>query len=454
MWYPAKQEKCPFLPYEVMTGKFWNHQWISDQAQILLTFHNNGKNCDQGMLLGSDQGVFVKRVRASAPDPTPQAKPFAKSNRTRTAYRCPLRAIVTSDYIAAQLQELRSSVLNYAEFTFNTATFNLCKHTESAYSLLRALLLSNPTLAARSLLKNSYIHARAVGPYVQIWPCAPIRHFSFGKMKICRKEISIVFTSHNRTVHGFFDPVTNIISYQESYDLVCDNTNRRLVCLEPDSFEYDPPTGILYPMAEPHDRMHILHASYRAPPSPPHSVYHEIMIYNFSTDLNYAPTNSLLQAAGTRSAVLNEDDEEFFPSTTDGAAHDVHTLIAKAQLNFSNLFHLKLGNMWQFVICCFVTADIVFRLLRLVMNYTRRRRHLQLGQSYVAAATTDAERQTRAPTPVDTPHNSPSPPPKYQEAVPMTSLEATETMESGTTPTAPSQGPARSKVGRRTQTKL
>ena len=112
-------------------------------------------DCTNGLLIESDQGILVREIMRHELKGAKRMK--VHKNAQIFASRIPTRekwSNETASYIAAQLQESHHSFSEYAELAFVTATTNLCRHSHTAYHLLRALVISNRTLVVSSLLNK------------------------------------------------------------------------------------------------------------------------------------------------------------------------------------------------------------------------------------------------------------------------------------------------------------
>lgn len=75
-------------------------------------------------------------------------------------------------------------------------------------------MVSEPTLAVRTILNTSYVHDKASASLLEVFPCYPVTEFTFSPMSPQRfSRIPINFVINNATHDGFMDLLTNVIYF-------------------------------------------------------------------------------------------------------------------------------------------------------------------------------------------------------------------------------------------------
>ena len=81
--------------------------------------------------------------------------------------------MVTSGLLASQLEAFHLQLIDEIHFAFSQSVQQVCKATFASMSLIQALLLGDPTIALRKLLKNEFIVAKSGNGFVEVYPCSP-----------------------------------------------------------------------------------------------------------------------------------------------------------------------------------------------------------------------------------------------------------------------------------------
>lgn len=81
---------------------------------------------------------------------------------------------------------------------------------------LRTSLTSHPTQMMRLILNDTYLHALAGNKVIEVWPCQPVAKNTFetlSQTEECTLEIPVGFTFRNKSLNGFLNPSTLVISH-------------------------------------------------------------------------------------------------------------------------------------------------------------------------------------------------------------------------------------------------
>ena len=368
-WSPDPRESCEFIPYKNVSGKFWQGHWLAESAQILLTFNSKTRVrvCKYGELLGSDQGVFIKDItpttggtEAMANGTISQRKFSTKRERSRRRRA----SFETPDFIAAELQKLEYSLSEYVHLAFKTAAYNLCKHTETAYGLLLALTGTNPTLAARILLKQKYVRAQMMGPFLEILPCKPVEAYSF-EPSACRSQVLITIKHHNELKRGILDPTTNIVTFRSSlkpYTGSLCHKGLTPLCINTTCHYYHAPTGRLLPAPIPKKRARAMATNYLELPEMNSSIYHALGVFNYSVLTQHVSINDLFKAGETHDIATHVDSEGFQTVSINLNSYGIQSNIRGKLISLIPGFSVNWIEWWQTLITIMVAIDMIRRL--------------------------------------------------------------------------------------------
>ena len=364
LWKPDREASCEYIPFQNVPGKLWNNQWVSDTAQILLTFHESIERnvCHYGKLRNSDQGVLIQEM-SSQGNETTQNEQSTETPKNESKVRIK-RQLETAPYIAAQFQKLRADMEDYVHLAFATAAYNLCKHTESSYLLLRSLMTTNPTLAARSLLGRKYIRAQMLGPHLEVFPCATIRNIRY-EQSHCAPYIRVIFANDKQMFKGTLDPITNIVSLRETpRKHRGERCHKELIpfCARDRCYYYVPKKGTLLPAPIPTKEVGAYATDYLNLPEMHHSVYHQLNIYNMSTLTQHITTNEITATRDVMNELLATGKDEFESFISEAnedtdISYDVSPF--KSYLSLSSLGWYV---TWQLIVCVIVTIEFMRRL--------------------------------------------------------------------------------------------
>ena len=418
IWTPNEQAQCKYIPYKNVTGRYWAKHWISEELQLLLTFNQRRtiRDCKQ-RLIKSDQGVCVKLLSPVRSNPKNRTRSRARKGRPRR--HSPL--IGTDSFEAAGRQFDAHKLYNYTKLAFSTAAANLCHHAASSFLLMKSLLISDPTLAMRILLKNDYIFARGVGRYIEARRCEPITQYTFVRNDACYKDVPIKITYSNRTIFGTMDPQTNIVDVKPKRAHTC-YLGALPICVNGSCAHYIGFSGELdhkglAPVDVPLLSTLELAAS---PPPPPHVIYHSLAIFNFSTLSAHISRNQIARSKSLEKQALAgpTSDNTFRFSTplqrTFSSMPGTLSIVSWLGINLAGLM------IWEFCVCLIVTAYLGIKLTHWLFGRSRTLIGLT-GRAYVAVTLRrDRESQNSSEHSQEAPHENPPPsaPPLPQNATP------------------------------------
>ncbi|PAA86625.1 hypothetical protein BOX15_Mlig009479g2 [Macrostomum lignano] len=124
--------------------------------------------------------------------------------------------LVSAQLLSSQLQGLQSKTLLDLKKLHTQLTTTQCKMYALNLRYSRNLYYTNPTLAARQLFADKFIYAHSIAGYIFVHQCKPLSQFQFVQPRYSRDECytrpPIQFQLHNKSVLGFLDTTTSIIS--------------------------------------------------------------------------------------------------------------------------------------------------------------------------------------------------------------------------------------------------
>ncbi|ULT85367.1 hypothetical protein L3Y34_013886 [Caenorhabditis briggsae] len=146
-WTPNPKQECKYLELRTMKGFMTKNIWVSTEKEFAISFdQNNTRLLDCGRkLVISDQGYGI-----------------ALPNRNKRSNSVDeLTNFVTSNQLAAQLLAVEEVVLETTAAWFAGNFMSWCSSFNAVAAATRAAVASNPTLAARQMLKKENIFANS-----------------------------------------------------------------------------------------------------------------------------------------------------------------------------------------------------------------------------------------------------------------------------------------------------
>uniref|UniRef100_A0A8R1DQU3 CCHC-type domain-containing protein n=1 Tax=Caenorhabditis japonica TaxID=281687 RepID=A0A8R1DQU3_CAEJA len=202
-WTPNPRQECKYLELKTMKGYMTNNIWLSKEKEFAISFDRNStKLIDCGRKLTiSDQGYGVSMA--------------TRNKRASTVDE--LTNFVPSNQLAAQLLAVEEAVLETTAAWFANNFMSWCSSFNAITAATHAATASNPTLAARQLLKKENIFARYIGSDVLSFQvCSPVPQDSFEFVpftKTCYSKPALrVRLPTNTSIVTFIDLTTRVIT--------------------------------------------------------------------------------------------------------------------------------------------------------------------------------------------------------------------------------------------------
>ena len=415
IWTPDERANCKFQPFQTAEGTYWNHHWLSEKLQLLLTFHNPKyfTDCNNTVLIKSDQGVyainFSEPTRNSTSEKTDSTMRKSQKRGKRQA----------SEYQAGMRQYDTEALANYTKNAFAIAAMNLCKYTETMFWTMQALIASNPTMAMRHYMQTHYLKARGVSHLIEVVECIPITNYTILSTRSCEKGVEIHYQYNNFYYKHLMDPSTNILltnqikttsrtCYRGSYEVCINNTCYHVAKTHSRVRNSKPPVKIS-PFAA-------LAVNTSLPPI--HTIYHDLAVYNLSEVMKRPSFNDIFKHVGLTVSSIRSNTESWEKPDGQSAGYNDHYSV-------TNLIYRYFPKLiiWQIVVATLFTLDAALRLSKFLY---RKGQYYMCGRRTVAAIlgatnqlisrTTDSQPQPSAPPPPEynTRQNIPyEPPPGY-----------------------------------------
>ena len=373
LWNVDAEENCQFMPYRNFSGKLSveenKYLWIANDIQLALSFPRDlgsvlSENCAGDEVLVSDQGLAVSDFRLAL---DPLALNHFEPDLNRTKRRGPRNytpGVVTQAFLAAQLTSLSATLTRDINFILNHAVTSICRGIVSDINVLRTIMLSQPTLAVRSLLDDSYFYARASQSIVEAFPCYPVTNYTLVPMTdVCYDRIPIKFMLDNDSHSGYMDTLTNII-HGHAREMDCTGGDIPLT-LDGKDFLMEPSTADLKEVqnVSRFDQMS-LKLSFDEEMST--TVYRNLVIYNWTELIGETKSNDYFHSVDVQREIMEEfgihlDSQQ---STDTLAAH----MVSKGMASW--LFTGKVT--WYHVVDIFCKLWIFGANLYLIIRIVRR----------------------------------------------------------------------------------
>ncbi|CAP21241.2 Protein CBR-DCT-10 [Caenorhabditis briggsae] len=202
-WTPNPKQECKYLELRTMKGFMTKNIWVSTEKEFAISFdQNNTRLLDCGRkLVISDQGYGI-----------------ALPNRNKRSNSVDeLTNFVTSNQLAAQLLAVEEVVLETTAAWFAGNFMSWCSSFNAVAAATRAAVASNPTLAARQMLKKENIFAKYIGNDVlSLQVCSPVPQDSYEFVpftKTCYSKPALrVRLPKNTSIVTFVDLTTRVIT--------------------------------------------------------------------------------------------------------------------------------------------------------------------------------------------------------------------------------------------------
>ena len=310
IWSVNLEEKCQFVHWRDELGRKWGNNWLALDGNIALTFTKTTwvKDCEGDNLGISDQGVAFKDINSTR---LKRAAYWVHELKmvTRNAASGDLpNGVVMSDQLAMQLQGLELSIEQMLRDTFVMAMHETCRAMTMVVQQLQSALIANPTLSMRQLLRRTDIHARAAGSAIEVWPCEQLEfgHYSFLPMNgTCTKEIPIQFEVQDKTLQGFLDPTTNIISHSGA-PVDCNMEDEIPLCFESHFYLYTHETGKLERADGKFTPMKLQQPNLTQALLWKPTIFHQLIMYNITDFQSHISMNDLMADLHIQGRILQQ----------------------------------------------------------------------------------------------------------------------------------------------------
>lgn len=377
VWQAFKQQSCKFTPAKVMNGTFMGNAWTAESHELALSISypymkvydcgNEYVKTDQGYVPEVSQALPLLKL----PKEVPKRK-FKKLNEGEFAIRNRRhkRKSLSEEQLAAQLTALSMQVSQSINFAFRHNFYIICSHLDYMARLLHFSVASNPTLATRSLLNITNIHARySTANVLEVFPCAPIAPFSFKVRKVvqptCYEFIPVSVTYHGVEREAFLDSLTMIVS-QHSRIAPCDLVEEIPVLLDGDFYVAKQLTGDLVKvnstafkfLSTENTRIEAISRMFIDVSS---KIFHNLLISNYSEEFNSIHLEATLTAMQSQ-VILDEVNTWSARPNTSFTTYKLPQFTLYGGLHALFLRLTEPWNIWVSIVCLVITIQIVFRL--------------------------------------------------------------------------------------------
>ncbi|KAI1704108.1 hypothetical protein DdX_14471 [Ditylenchus destructor] len=377
VWYTDLTQSCPFQYMGTFNGTRFGEIWTGEREDLVISISNSTKielkNCFG--LIKTEQGLAIRKDQW---ENSGKPKIFKRSAQAGSTYADV--GIVTSPQLASQLSFVSHNLTQAMIDSFIRTLDTNCDSLNQIYKLTVVSALVNPTLLAREILSEFYVHARMVtSKIMQIWPCVEVELSEYeligtGLNNQCFEQVPITLKTLSGKQNAFLDPINMIIS-EESRPAPCE-THRVLIIQLPDSLiEFDQITGT---------RKVVISHSWNESEkntkelvSLPAHIYHNLVIANASELLSPAHYYDLIH--NSQIAHRIEQDQSM-------SKRVIHTkkwgdlrqgLIAA--IVGEEIAKINIWNAWVTLCCLLLSLYVIFHSTRKILDtYYRNRRYFSL----------------------------------------------------------------------------
>uniref|UniRef100_A0A8R1E4K5 Uncharacterized protein n=1 Tax=Caenorhabditis japonica TaxID=281687 RepID=A0A8R1E4K5_CAEJA len=210
-WDPTPSAQCEYVAWKSFKGFMSQDIWLSKDREVALTFNDSSSrtlSCGVKLIV-TDQGYGVNLAeRTKRSTENTANKEWSVDGKVN---------YVTSNQLAAQLLALEKAVLDSSANWFARNFLDWCHNLNSLTASTLAAAASNPTLAARQMLRKENVHARFVSKgYLAVQSCSALapdsyRFVAFKNLCYSKPAIEVVLPEGN-TITTFLDLATNEIA--------------------------------------------------------------------------------------------------------------------------------------------------------------------------------------------------------------------------------------------------
>jgi hypothetical protein len=412
IWKPQMKTRCQFIPFTILNGTKTGNMWISEDEQLALTTMNNESftDCDHTLHM-TDQGIpyqvlasisRLKRQTQNYPtcaetsrltleeyiklEPTDKRRPYdcrtpEEHCRARFTREPKESGPIDSPLLAAWTQAVTDRMTKMTNLAFKQTWMSICRDMKTTASLLRTSILAEPIEAARTLLGDQLLSARAGNGFLEVWKCMAINTTNVSMVRQendCTKEIPITFYMTDGIPHiGYLDPKTLIISHRgEPVD--CAKVPSMPIQLEGKLMTYIRKTGKLVDVGN-STQLQILHYADDAYTSllKPH-IYTPIASYSWTELMPGVDTNALLKTSAAQAEILELLTGPLYTSTghkhtTAEASSFASRLVAKGLQTVKGLFTSPFHG-WVFLTCSVLNLWCCYQVYKSFPSRTKLQR--------------------------------------------------------------------------------
>ncbi|MCG8431707.1 MAG: hypothetical protein MJA29_11095, partial [Candidatus Omnitrophica bacterium] len=178
-WKPNLTEECEYVPWMKVKGIMSGNHWISNDKQLALTMQlvQSSYDCRGEKFIYSEQGIplriiYKRRIFSKQHKSRRRQNPELSENRINPRIKRQVSnnatGIVTSEFLAASLQAIEYRYQKQFQFSFAHAFLSACQTVRTLIDTTITLILSNPTLALRQLLRKTNLVALAGRNQVEV----------------------------------------------------------------------------------------------------------------------------------------------------------------------------------------------------------------------------------------------------------------------------------------------
>jgi len=237
-----------------------------------------------------------------------------------------------------------------------------CRAMRDVISVLRAQMLTEPTMTLRHLLDQENIIARAGGNILQVYPC---EYLSSDKYEIlpmdgqCTEEIPIRFQLDHVKLKGYVHPVTNVIT-EAPRVIDCNLVQEIPVRLGNTTYLYTR-NGLLEKLAAIPAALNVFQFNWTNTLEISAPIFQHMVMYNWSTMYSKLTLNDIFQAAENRRQIsqLIASSVQGKHTGEAGVQAFANAMVEKGLFGFLTGFDISLPQVWIFGICTYVSIMII-----------------------------------------------------------------------------------------------
>ena len=371
LWEPDNKEQCQYLPHQQFEGKLQDLFWMSNSGELALSFTkqkimNQAPECG-GEVMVSDQGIACNRVQNL-------------SRLKREADK--LDGEVTDSEVNAKLQALELRINQNYNHLFKTSFLTYCQNMQSLAQLITSTLERNPTLAARHLLNHTYIHAKLTHNLLSVYPCEKVDIYTVLPADTCSNRIPLnaIIAGSNQSI--WLDTHTNIVYHNPELG-DCSLEQEIPVSLDGQLYYYHHKTGELTKISE-LDSINLVFLNYSGfAVEPDKIVIHELLLYDWNVFKDKFSLNDWTGSVSHQSRIFKHlgATSGFHQNPQKQAETFASNVVNTGIFSFlSDLGELSVKQLWIFLCCVAVTANVFWSCLRMC---TGARNFKQRPQKYI-----------------------------------------------------------------------